>query len=184
VGKIGIRDDVLKKPGRLTDQEFAHIQSHPVRSAEVIRQIPHLKEAMGGVRHHHEHYDGSGYPDGLAGEAIPLQARVIQIGDVFDALTTTRPYRPAYDWSRALEILAKERGKTVDPELSVLFDRLIRRMVEQHPDAIAEIRRAMGQTPKTGTFVTNHGQDDRGPRGPGPGGSASGTAVPPREQQG
>jgi HD-GYP domain-containing protein (c-di-GMP phosphodiesterase class II) len=177
VGKIGIRDDVLKKPGRLTDQEFAHIQSHPVRSAEVIRQIPHLKDAVGGVRHHHEHYDGSGYPDGLAGEAIPLQARVIQIADVFDALTTTRPYRPAFDWSRALEILASERRKTVDPELSVLFDRLIRRMVEQHPDAIAEIRRAMGQALKTGNIVMNHGPDDRGPRRLEVGESASGTNV-------
>lgn len=178
VGKIGIRDDVLKKPGRLTDQEFAHIQSHPVRSAEVIRQIPHLKDAMDGVRHHHEHYDGSGYPDGLAGEAIPLQARVIQIADVFDALTTTRPYRPAFDWNRALEILESERGKTIDPGLSILFDRLIRKMVEQHPDVIAEVRRAMGQILKVGNTLVSSDGDDRDPRRPEVGVSASGTNVP------
>jgi HD-GYP domain-containing protein (c-di-GMP phosphodiesterase class II) len=126
VGKIGIRDDVLKKPGRLTDEEFRHIKEHPVRSYKIVHEVPQLARALDGVLYHHEHYDGTGYPDGLAGEAIPLQARVIQIADVFDALTTSRSYRPAYDWQRALQIMAREAGRTIDPRLQTLFDGLIR----------------------------------------------------------
>lgn len=129
VGKIGIRDDVLKKPGKLTDDEFAHIKEHPVRSYEVVRQVPQLAAALDGVRHHHERWDGKGYPDGLAGESIPLQARIIQVADIFDALTTSRSYRAAFDWEKALSILHEEAGKSTDRRLVDIFDRLIRRQV-------------------------------------------------------
>lgn len=125
VGKIGIRDEVLKKSGKLTPQEFDHMKEHPVRSSEVICRVPQLAEAMDGVRHHHEHWDGSGYPDGLAGEDIPLQARIIQIADVFDALTTNRSYRAAFTWPKALEILRRESGVVVDAKLVRLFESLI-----------------------------------------------------------
>jgi len=127
VGKIGIRDEVLLKPGRLTPEEFEHIKEHPVRSYEVVRQIPQLKNALAGVRNHHERYDGSGYPDGLAGEAIPLQARIVLVADIFDSLTTTRTYRKAFHWEKALEILNEEAGTVGDPVLVELFDRIIRR---------------------------------------------------------
>ncbi len=139
VGKIGIRDEVLKKPGRLSDEEFAHIKEHPVRSFHVVRGIPQLAAALDGVLYHHEHYDGSGYPDGLAGEQIPLQARIIQIADVFDALTTSRSYRKAFEWERALKIINEEAGTTVDPELARRFDRLVRSRIAADPDALAKL---------------------------------------------
>lgn len=135
IGKIGIRDDVLKKSGKLTDEEFAHMKEHPVRSFRVVRSVPQLAQALDGVRYHHEHYDGSGYPDGLVGEDIPLQARIIQIADIFDALTSTRSYRKAFDWRKALSILAEEAGTTVDSRLQQIFDRLIRSRLESDPQA-------------------------------------------------
>lgn len=141
VGKIGIRDDVLKKPGRLTAEEYEHIKEHPVRSFEVVRRVPQLAGALAGIRHHHEHYDGGGYPDGLKGEDIPLQARIIQVADVFDALTSSRSYRQAFDWERALRILEEESGTTVDPNLAGVFGRIIRRRCEAHPQAWEEMTR-------------------------------------------
>ena len=132
VGKIGIHDLVLNKQGKLTDQEYEHIKEHPVRSYEVVRQVPQLADALDGVHHHHERYDGSGYPDGLAGEDIPLQARIVQVADIFDALTTSRSYRTAFSWEKALDILQEEAGTVVDPRLGELFDRLIRRKVAEN----------------------------------------------------
>ena len=129
VGKIGIRDAVLKKEGKLTAEEFDHIKEHPVRSHKVVQQVPQLGAALDGILHHHERYDGSGYPAGLKGEEIPLQARIIQIADVFDALTSNRSYRKAYDWQRALAIMAEEAGKTIDPGMQVTFDGLIRESI-------------------------------------------------------
>ena len=129
VGKIGIRDDVLKKEGKLTKEEFEHIKEHPLRSYEVVREIPQLEKAVAGTLHHHEHYDGTGYPHGLKGENIPLQARIVQIGDVFDALTSNRSYRKAFGWERALSILEEESGTTVDPHLQKVFDRHIRSLI-------------------------------------------------------
>ncbi|HNO77775.1 MAG TPA: HD-GYP domain-containing protein [Phycisphaerae bacterium] len=126
VGKIGIRDDVLKKPGKLTDEEFEHIKEHPVRSYDVVKAIPQMAGALGGVRHHHERFDGRGYPDGLAGEGIPLDARIILVADVFDALTTTRSYREAFGFEKALAILREDAGKVGDPKLVPVFEELIR----------------------------------------------------------
>jgi len=135
VGKIGIRDNVLKKEGKLTAEEFSHIKEHPLRSHKVVQEVPQLSQALDGILYHHERYDGSGYPAGLKGEQIPLQARVLQIADVFDALTSNRSYRRAYDWRRALEILQEEAGKTVDPQLQKTFDALIREMLKDDPGA-------------------------------------------------
>ncbi len=127
VGKIGIRDDVLKKQGKLTAEEYRHIKEHPVRSYEVVKNIPQLRAALAGVRHHHEHYNGTGYPDGLAGEDIPLQARIVQVADVFDALTTSRSYRDAFDLETALGIMREEAGKVMDPKLVEAFEQRVRR---------------------------------------------------------
>ncbi|MFH1107972.1 MAG: HD domain-containing phosphohydrolase [Planctomycetota bacterium] len=135
VGKIGIRDNVLKKEGKLTAEEFSHIKEHPVRSHKVVQEVPQLSQALDGILYHHERYDGSGYPAGRKGEQIPLQARIIQIADVFDALTSNRSYRRAYDWQRALEILQEEAGKTVDPRLQKTFDALIRETLKDDADA-------------------------------------------------
>jgi len=134
VGKIGIRDDVLNKAGKLTESEFRHIKEHPVSSHKIVQEVTQLAQAFDSILHHHEHYDGSGYPDGLVGEEIPLSARVIQIADVFDALTSDRAYRKAFGWEEALEIMEKEAGRTVDPELQTAFDRVVREQVEANLD--------------------------------------------------
>ena len=134
VGKIGIRDSVLKKPGKLTPEEFDHIKEHPVRSFNVIRQVPQLADALQGVRHHHECWDGSGYPDGLAGEKIPLPARIVQVADIFDALISTRSYRKAFHWEKAMSILQEEAGTTIDPHLYRVFEGMIRRLVQDDPE--------------------------------------------------
>ncbi len=140
VGKIGIRDNVLNKPGKLTDEERAHINEHPERSYEVVKAIPQLAGALDGVLHHHERYDGTGYPHGLAGEDIPLQARIIQIADVFDALTSSRSYRSAFDWPKALKILEIDADSAVDARLQQAFDRLMRPRLENHSDGWAKMQ--------------------------------------------
>lgn len=146
VGKIGIRDDVLKKSGKLTEEEFNHIKEHPVRSYQVVKGVPQLARALDGALYHHEHYDGNGYPEGLKGEDIPLQARIIQVGDIFDALTSSRSYRAAYCWQKALSILQEEAGSTVDPALQPVFDRLIRERLSDDPASWeALVRRAERQ---------------------------------------
>lgn len=134
VGKIGIRDEVLKKAGKLTREEFAHIQEHPVRSHQVVSSVPQLASALDGILYHHERYDGSGYPQGRSGEDIPLQARIVQVADVFDALTSTRSYRGAHDWRRALAIMEEEVGTTLDPTLTKLFIDDLRRRLEAGSD--------------------------------------------------
>jgi HD-GYP domain-containing protein (c-di-GMP phosphodiesterase class II) len=117
IGKIGIREDVLCKDGKLTPEEFDHIKTHPVKSFQVLEPIDALKCILGAVRHHHEHYDGKGYPDGLSGEDIPYYARILTVADIWDALTSTRSYRPAMSSEKARKILQEESGTTMDPEL-------------------------------------------------------------------
>lgn len=139
VGKIGIRDNVLNKVGKLTASEWDHMREHPVRSHQVVKDVVQLRDALDGVLYHHERYDGTGYPSGLRGENIPLQARIIQIADVFDALTSNRSYRDAYSWSEALDVLKKEAGTTVDPGLQASFEKLIRDRLSDNPEAWAQM---------------------------------------------
>uniref|UniRef100_A0A831TGJ2 HD domain-containing protein n=1 Tax=Thermorudis peleae TaxID=1382356 RepID=A0A831TGJ2_9BACT len=116
IGKIGIPDAVLHKPARLTDEEFALIKQHPVRSHEIIRHVRSFAPIVPAVRWHHERLDGSGYPDGLAGDEIPLDARIMAAADVFDALTSLRPYRAPLSLEEALDVLDQEAGTRLDPE--------------------------------------------------------------------
>ncbi len=139
VGKIGIRDDVLKKTGKLTKDEFEHIKEHPVRSYQVVKEVPQLAAALDGVRHHHEYYTGGGYPDGIAGRDIPLAARVIQIADVFDALTSARSYRAPYDWKNALSIMRAESGSRLDPALLPVFVNLLEALLADGDEAWARV---------------------------------------------
>lgn len=125
VGKIAIADAVLLKPARLTADEYADIQRHAVVSAEIIGGIPVLAELVPGVRHHHEHWDGSGYPDGLIGEAIPHDARILAVADAFDAMTSDRPYRTGMPAERARAELLAERGHQFDPAIVDVFVRLL-----------------------------------------------------------
>lgn len=173
VGKIGIRDDVLKKAGKLTEEEFNHIKEHPVRSFEVVSRVPQLRAAMDGIRHHHERYDGKGYPDGLKGEDIPLQARIIQVADIFDALTSSRSYRKAFDWQKALGIIAEESGTVVDPHLGAVFTKMIRRKFENDPQAWEAMTR-YGQS--SGGGAADAAGASATPAEPGASDTASGSA--------
>lgn len=121
IGKIGIRDYVLCKTGKLTDKEFAEIKTHPKRSYKVLEPIEAMKPALLAVKHHHEHFDGTGYPDGLVGQAIPFEARILQIADVWDALTSTRSYRKALSKEKAIAIMCDEAGTVLDSEIFAKF---------------------------------------------------------------
>jgi putative nucleotidyltransferase with HDIG domain len=116
VGKIDQRfAEILQKPGRLTDEERLVIEEHPVRSAELVAMVSGLQDLVTPVRHHHERWDGGGYPDGLAGEQIPLFARIIVFADTIDAMTSDRPYRPALGPADVRRELVKHRAKQFDP---------------------------------------------------------------------
>jgi len=124
IGKIGVPESVLCKPGKLTDEEFGLIKLHPEIGHHILRDIPLLDDVLPGVLHHHERYDGRGYPGGLAGEAIPLIARIIGLADAFDAMSSNRTYRPAMPRERVLEEIAKGAGKQFDPALAAVFPKL------------------------------------------------------------
>lgn len=111
VGKVGIPDAILFKPGRLTDDEWQTMKTHPVRGEEICRPLPSFRQVLPLIRSHHERMDGTGYPDHLAGEDIPFLARVLQVVDIYDALTNARAYKQAYSRKQALEILEEEADK-------------------------------------------------------------------------
>lgn len=136
IGKIGIKDEILTKPGRLTDEEFDHIKTHPETSYKVLEPLDAMQGVIAAVRHHHEHYDGSGYPDGLKGEDIPLHARILQIADIWDALTSTRSYRKAMPPEKAREIMAREAGATMDPYLVDKFLEMLETLGQDSNEAI------------------------------------------------
>lgn len=124
IGKIGISDSILRKKGKLTPEEYMIIKLHPKIGAEIIRSIHFLKDIVPIVLHHHERWDGQGYPSGLKGEEIPLLARIVSIGDAYQALTSDRPYRKAYSKKEALEILKEESGVFFDRNLVDVLLRL------------------------------------------------------------
>ena len=121
VGKICVPDTLLCKPGPLTPEEFGIIAAHPAIGAAMFSRTVHLRDLAPIVRHHHEHFDGRGYPDKLRGNDIPLGARIVSIGDVFDALVSHRIYRPAMDFAKARSVLAEKAGSQFDPELVKTF---------------------------------------------------------------
>jgi HD-GYP domain-containing protein (c-di-GMP phosphodiesterase class II) len=121
VGKIGVPEDVLRKEGRLTDAEFEAIRQHPEIGFRILRDIPQFSPVLGGVRHHHERFDGRGYPHGLAGADIPLHARVIAIADTFDAMSSTRVYRAARPRAEVLAEMRRVSGEQFDPAILDAF---------------------------------------------------------------
>ncbi len=121
VGKVAVPDAILFKPGPLTEDERAVMRRHAVIGWEILRDIDFLGDAKLVVRHHHERWDGNGYPDGLSGEEIPLAARVFSIADAYDALTTARPYREAVGVGLAREIIAAAAGTQFDPAVTEVF---------------------------------------------------------------
>ena len=132
VGKIGIPDAVLRKPGPLDADEWATMRRHPEIGAEIIGEHPAgvLQLAREIALAHHEKWDGSGYPQGLAGEAIPLSARIVAIADVFDALTTRRPYKEPWPVQAAMDHIAAQAGQHFDPALVQLFTPLLPQLLE------------------------------------------------------
>src|SRR4029077_2172856 len=122
IGKIGIPDGILTKPGRLTDEEFDAMRKHPEISSYIVAELdlPVIVQHM--VRSHHERWDGGGYPDGLAGEDIPLAARILQVADIYDALITERSYKRALSQAESFAVMEEEsRRGWRDPELVPLF---------------------------------------------------------------
>lgn len=117
IGKVAVPDAILFKPSRLTEEERSVIEQHPIIGSRIIREIDFLGAAGEVIRSHHERWDGSGYPDRLAGERIPLSARIFAVADVLDALTTDRPYRPASTMADARRMIEREAGAHFDPEV-------------------------------------------------------------------
>lgn len=137
VGKVAVPDAILFKPGPLTPAERAIIEQHPVTGSKIVRDIEFLGAARDVIRSHHERWDGSGYPDGLAGADIPLSARVFAVADTLDALTTNRPYRRASTFAKARLIIVRDGGSHFDPEVIDAY--------ESVPDGVLEdIRRQIG----------------------------------------
>ena len=122
VGKIGIRETILNKPGSLTAEEFEHVKQHVRIGLEILQPLSHIRQPLKYIEHHHEHWDGAGYPLGLAGEAIPLGARILCAADTFDALTSKRAYREPLEPMAALEHLRVDVAKQFDP---CVYDALV-----------------------------------------------------------
>ena len=125
VGKIGVQDAIINKTGRLTDEEYAAIRTHPAVGADILKKITDLPVLLVGARWHHERFDGRGYPDGLAGEAIPEVARVIAVADTYDAMTSNRSYRGVMPQAQARSEIARCRGTQFDPRFADIMLQMI-----------------------------------------------------------
>ena len=137
IGKIAVPPAILDKPGKLTAEEMAVIQTHPVVGARILAPIPVFRDILSIVRHHHEKFDGTGYPDRLAGEAIPLLARVVAVADVYDALVSDRPYRPGWKREAAIDLITQNASSHHDPLVVKAFLSLVSQgtldQVSEHP---------------------------------------------------
>lgn len=121
IGKIGIPESILNKPGRFTDKEYEIMKKHSIIGEDIVSSFEHWKEHATIIRHHHERIDGKGYPDGLKGEDIPLESRILAVADTFDALTSDRPYRKGISKEKAMEIIKEQKGSQLDTEVIMFF---------------------------------------------------------------
>ncbi|MFL5607103.1 MAG: HD domain-containing phosphohydrolase [Gemmatimonadaceae bacterium] len=158
VGKLIVPAEVLNKPGKLTDEEWALVRKHPEAGEQMLADVQFPWDVSPMVRSHHERWDGKGYPDGLAGEDIPLPARILCVADVYDALTTERSYKKAFTQLEAIEIMRREVGKQFDPQLFSKFEEMVRRGTVNAP-AAAQRALPARRTGKHGT-VTVSEEDD------------------------
>lgn len=127
IGKIGIRESVLQKRGPLTEEEFGHVKTHVLLGAQILAPLHHLRDVIACVRSHHERYDGTGYPDGLVGETIPIGARIIGAAEVFDALTTARPYQEKMSQEQAVSRMRDLVGTVISPDVHRALSAVINR---------------------------------------------------------
>jgi response regulator RpfG family c-di-GMP phosphodiesterase len=151
IGKVGIRDEILLKPGRLTREEFEVMQQHAIIGANILDQAVarsrgggFLKMAAVIARFHHERFDGSGYPAGLVGEEIPLPARIVAVADVYDALTSARPYKPGYPVEQARQIILSETGRHFDPVIVDAFQRRFHDLLQVNDEEAVEVPMVFG----------------------------------------
>ena len=125
IGKIGVSDQILKKNGPLSEDEWEPIHAHPIMGVSILKHVDELKDCLAAVQYHHERYDGSGYPSGLKGSNIPLDARILAVADSFDAMTSSRPYRDAMTFEKAMEEIIQLSGIQFDPEVVKVFAKLM-----------------------------------------------------------
>jgi response regulator RpfG family c-di-GMP phosphodiesterase len=130
-GKIGIPESILNKPWRLEDEEYQIVKNHPIKGHTILEPLEQLASSLPGMLHHHERYDGKGYPGGLKGKEIPLEARIIAVADTFDAMTSNRAYRPGKSPAEALEEMEKVAGSQLDPELVQVFKEVFSKDLEK-----------------------------------------------------
>jgi HD-GYP domain-containing protein (c-di-GMP phosphodiesterase class II) len=146
LGKIGISNDILLKDGRLTPDEMAVMQTHPRIGVEVLQKYHNFRHALPVVLHHHERYDGKGYPDGLAGDAIPLSAQIVAHADAFDAMTSDRPYRKGLRPEVALQRVIEATGTQFNPAIAGVFVAMIRADLEATGQTLPAIGGSLAQT--------------------------------------
>jgi HD-GYP domain-containing protein (c-di-GMP phosphodiesterase class II) len=121
VGKIGIDDRILRKPGALSDEEFEIMKTHPAKGAAIMSGVAQLIDIIPGMKYHHERWNGGGYPDDLKGDEIPMQARIVAVADTFDAMTTNRPYQKAMDLNYVVQKIRELAGNRYDPVVVEAF---------------------------------------------------------------
>jgi putative nucleotidyltransferase with HDIG domain len=121
VGKIGVDDQIIRKPTALTEEEFEQMKTHPIKGAAIMSAIPQLTDVIPGMKYHHEKWGGGGYPEGLKGEQIPLQARIVTVADTFDAMTTTRPYQKAMEMGFVIGRIRQFAGVRFEPSVVEAF---------------------------------------------------------------
>jgi HD-GYP domain-containing protein (c-di-GMP phosphodiesterase class II) len=141
IGKIAIAEHILNKPEALTDREYGIIQEHPKKGFHILKPLEQLSDALPGILHHHERWDGGGYPRGLKGKGIPVLARVIAVADTFDALTSERPYRAARSQQEALAIIRELAGTQLDPDLVNVFHEVMGMGLEKEGNHDSEVYR-------------------------------------------
>jgi HD-GYP domain-containing protein (c-di-GMP phosphodiesterase class II) len=132
VGKIGIPDAILLKPGRLDEGEFTVMQSHVEKGVDIVQRSSWLRDGIAVAGYHHEKYGGGGYPHNLQGEDIPMAARIFAVADVFDALTSARPYKKPLDFEEAMELLEQGRDRHFDPAILDSFAKIARGLHERY----------------------------------------------------
>jgi len=130
IGKIGIPDSIINKKGKLTDEEYAVIKTHPAIGSDVLKNITEMPNLFRGARWHHEHYDGKGYPDGISGDRIPLEARIISVADAYDAMSSKRSYRDALPQDKIRAEIIRVKGTQLDPKIADIMVE----MIDEDPD--------------------------------------------------